>query len=80
MDGTDRRLLALLQWDSRLSYAQLGARVALSVSAVNERLKKLTARGVLRGLVAVVDPRAVGLTLSALVRVPIDRPEHEAGA
>lgn len=78
MDQIDRQLIALLQRDSRLSYGELGGRVRLSVSAVNERLKKLAARGVLRGFVAVVDARAVGFGLCAFVRVLVDRPEHEA--
>ncbi len=78
MDLIDRQLLALLQRDSRLSYGDLGGRVGLSVSAVNERLKKLTSRGVLRSFVAMVDPQAVGFGLCAFVQVLIDRPEHES--
>lgn len=78
MDAIDRQLLAMLQRDSRLSYGDLGARVGLSVSAVNERLKKLAARGALRAFVAVVDPRALGFRLCGFVQVLVDRPEHEA--
>jgi len=76
MDEIDRELLALLQEDCRTSYADLGSRVGLSISAVNERLKKLHARGVIRGCVAVLQPRAVGLDVCAFVQVLIERPEH----
>lgn len=77
MDLIDRQIVALLQRDCRLSYADLGGRVGLSVSAVNERLKKLAARGVLRAFVAVVDAQAVGFGLCAFVQVLVDRPEQE---
>lgn len=78
MDAIDRQIVALLQRDSRLSYAEIGGRVGLSVSAVNERLKKLAARGVVRAFVAIVDAQAVGFALCAFVQVLVDRPEHEA--
>jgi Lrp/AsnC family leucine-responsive transcriptional regulator len=79
MDEIDRELLLLLQEDCRMSYGDLGNRVGLSISAVNERLKKLNARGVIRGCVAVLEPRAVGLDVCAFVQVVIERPEHNAG-
>jgi Lrp/AsnC family transcriptional regulator, leucine-responsive regulatory protein len=78
VDRIDRQLLALLQQDSRVSLADLGQRVGLSISAVNERPKKLHARRVLRGFVALVDPPSVGLGLAAFVQVALDRPEREA--
>jgi Lrp/AsnC family leucine-responsive transcriptional regulator len=79
MDEVDRALLLLLQEDCRMSYGDLGNRVGLSISAVNERLKKLHARGVIRGCVAVLEPRAVGLDVCAFVQVLIERPEHNEG-
>ncbi|MBW1713341.1 MAG: Lrp/AsnC family transcriptional regulator, partial [Deltaproteobacteria bacterium] len=52
MDQIDLQLLDLIQRDARLSYARLGQEVGLSTSAVNERLKKLQGRGIIRGFVA----------------------------
>lgn len=78
MDGTDQELLRLTQQDGRLSYGDLGAQVGLSVSAVNERLKKLHAQGVIRGWVALVNPRAVGLDICAFIQVLLDRPASTA--
>jgi Lrp/AsnC family leucine-responsive transcriptional regulator len=77
MDDTDLRLLDLMQNDGRLTYGELGAAVGLSISAVNERLRKLTARGAIRALVAIVEPSAVGFTLTAFIQVLLERPEHD---
>jgi Lrp/AsnC family transcriptional regulator, leucine-responsive regulatory protein len=57
----------------------LGAQVGLSVSGVNERLKRLRGRGLIRGCVAIVEPRAVGIDVCAFVHVLIERPEHNDG-
>jgi len=77
MDMIDKKLLERIQTDGRASYAELGGEVGLSVSAVNERLKKLTAAGVVIGWEARVSPRSLGLDILAFVQVLLDRPEHE---
>jgi Lrp/AsnC family leucine-responsive transcriptional regulator len=69
VDATNRRLLAELQQDARLSLAELGRRVGLSSPAVAERLQRLEGLGVIRGYHADVDPRALGLSLTAVIRV-----------
>src|SRR3954469_7976230 len=69
LDSTDLRLLAELQADARLSLAELGRRVGLSSPAVAERLQRLEQAGVVRGYRAEVDPRALGLSLSAIIRI-----------
>jgi Lrp/AsnC family leucine-responsive transcriptional regulator len=69
LDDTDRRLLTELQQDARLSLAELGRRVALSPPAVTERLRRLEGDGVITGYRAEVDPRRLGLSLSALIRL-----------
>lgn len=79
MDTMDRRLLALLQENGRMSYADLGASVGLSVSGVADRLKRLEALGVLTGWSARVDPVQAGLEILAFVFVALDRPEWEPG-
>jgi len=77
MDDIDRKILDHVQLQGRASYAEIGAAVGLSVSAINERLKKLQELGVIRGWGARVDPRAVGRGVLALMFVSIDRPESE---
>jgi Lrp/AsnC family transcriptional regulator, leucine-responsive regulatory protein len=78
MDDYDRKILSHIQSFARSSYAEIGAAVGLSVSAVNERLKKLERQGVIAGWTAVLDPAAVGCGVLAFVQVMIERPEHEA--
>ena len=68
-DSTDLALLAELQQDARLTLAELGRRVGLSSPAVAERLQRLEAAGVIRGYRADVDPRALGLALSVIIRI-----------
>ena len=69
LDATDERLLAELQEDARLTNAELGRRVSLSPPAVSERLRRLERDGVVTGYRAEVDPRALGYTLGAILRI-----------
>jgi Lrp/AsnC family transcriptional regulator, leucine-responsive regulatory protein len=69
LDDTNRRLLAELQRDARLSLAELGRRVGLSSPAVSERLQRLEQHGVIRGYRAEIDPVALGYPLSAVIRI-----------
>jgi Lrp/AsnC family leucine-responsive transcriptional regulator len=69
IDETNRKLLAELQDDARLSLAELGRRVGLSSPAVAERLQRLERSGVITGYRATIDPRALGYSLSAVIRI-----------
>jgi Lrp/AsnC family leucine-responsive transcriptional regulator len=69
LDGTNRRLLAELQADGRLSLAELGRRVGLSSPAVAERLQRLEQDDVILGYHAELNPRALGFALTAVIRV-----------
>jgi Lrp/AsnC family leucine-responsive transcriptional regulator len=69
LDAANRRLLAELQGDARLSLAELGRRVGLSSPAVADRLARLERDGVIAGYQVTVDPRAVGFALSAVIRI-----------
>jgi Lrp/AsnC family leucine-responsive transcriptional regulator len=69
IDGTDAKILAILQDDGRTSNAELARQVGLTPSAVFERIRKLEERGIVRGYTALVDPSAVGLGLLAFVLV-----------
>lgn len=69
LDRTDWRLLAELQKDGRASYAELARAVAMSASAVAERIRRLEEAGVIAGYRATVDPERVGLTVMAFVRL-----------
>lgn len=69
LDATDAELLRILARDARRSLADLARDVGLSPPSVSERLKRLEEAGVITGYAAQVDPRALGLPLSAYVRI-----------
>ena len=69
LDVTNRRLLAELQVDARLSLAELGRRVGLSSPAVAERLRRLEDEGVISAYRAELNPRALGFNLGVLIRI-----------
>ncbi len=77
LDETDKQLLTLLQEDAHLGFAELGKRVGMSVSAVNERVKKLETQGYIEHYAARINAQAVGLDLCAFIHVLVDKPEHE---
>jgi Lrp/AsnC family transcriptional regulator, leucine-responsive regulatory protein len=69
VDPINARLLFELQEDARVSVAELGRRVGLSSPAVAERIQRLEESGVIRGYHADVDPRALGYSLTAVIRI-----------
>jgi Lrp/AsnC family leucine-responsive transcriptional regulator len=69
LNPTNRRLLAELEADARVSVAELGRRVGLSAPAVSERIARLERAGVITGYHAALDPRALGYDLAAIVRI-----------
>jgi Lrp/AsnC family transcriptional regulator, leucine-responsive regulatory protein len=69
LSETDARLLRILQMDGRRSYADLGTDLGMAGPSAHERVKKLEARGVIRGYSADVDPTAVGLGVLAFTWV-----------
>jgi Lrp/AsnC family transcriptional regulator, leucine-responsive regulatory protein len=69
LNVTDAGILDALQRDGRLSYAEIGATVGMSGPSAHERVKKLEARGIIRGYMASVDPVSVGLGVLAFMWV-----------
>lgn len=67
MDAIDRKILAELQVDGRISITDLATRVGLSTSPCHRRLRELERAGVIRGYRAIVDAQALGLGFEALV-------------
>ncbi|GAB1823357.1 Lrp/AsnC family transcriptional regulator [Herbidospora sp. RD11066] len=73
MEEIDRRIVALLAADGRMSFTDLAKETGLSVSAVHQRVRRLEKRGVIKGYAALVDFDEVGLPLTAFVSIkPID--------
>ncbi|HTF41735.1 MAG TPA: Lrp/AsnC family transcriptional regulator [Propionibacteriaceae bacterium] len=69
MDALDRKILAELQQDGRLTVTELAGRVGLSLSPCHRRLRALEQSGAISGYHAHLDANALGLTFEALVFV-----------
>ncbi|MEX2550386.1 MAG: Lrp/AsnC family transcriptional regulator [Nitriliruptoraceae bacterium] len=78
LDRTDVGLIHALQEDGRQTMKELAAQVSLSTSATHERVRRLFATGVLRGVHAEVEPAAIGIGLQAIIQVHLQRHSREA--
>jgi Lrp/AsnC family leucine-responsive transcriptional regulator len=86
VEELDRRIVALLAADGRMSFTDLGKETGLSTSAAHQRVRRLEQRGIIRGFSAIVDHEAIGLPLTAFISIkpidpsaPDDAPERLAG-
>lgn len=67
VDELDLRIVALLLKDARIPAAQIAEQIGLSRPAVADRLDKLERMRVIRGTTAVVDPCALGRSVTAFI-------------
>lgn len=79
MDAIDRKILAVLQAEGRLTVTELAQRIGLSAAPCHRRLRELERSGVISGYRAVIDPATVGHGFEVLVAVTMDREESVAG-
>jgi Lrp/AsnC family leucine-responsive transcriptional regulator len=77
LDAIDRRILAALQRDGRLTNVQLADEVGLSPSPCLRRVRLLEETGVIHGYHAKLDRRALGLDLTVFVGIKVDRHHEE---
>jgi len=78
MDEMDRKIIAELQKDGRLSATDLAARVGLSLSPCHRRLRALEQSGAIAGYRAEIDPKVIGLNFSAIVFVTLRQVSGDA--
>ena len=78
LDDTDRRLLRQLLADPDATGADLAARVGLSQGAASRRIDRLKADGVIRGVHAEIDWRALGYEAEVSLRVTLDKTDPRA--
>ena len=78
LDALDRKILAQLQSDGRISLANLAAKVGLSPSPCLRRVRNLERTGVIARYVAVLDQRAVGLPVSIFISIKLEKQKQEA--
>ena len=72
-DKIDKKIIAALQSDARVSNLDLAQVVNLSPTPCARRVKQLEAEGVITGYHAVVDPESIGLNLTVMVSVTMDK-------
>jgi DNA-binding Lrp family transcriptional regulator len=80
MDDIDRKILAVLQEDGRLTITELADRIPLSVSRCQRRLRELESQRVVRGYRAEVDAAMVGLGFRAIVFVRMQKSDSQTVA
>ncbi|SUE24478.1 Leucine-responsive regulatory protein [Ralstonia mannitolilytica] len=80
LDRTDKAILRALQKDASISNVMLARRVNLSPAACLRRVERLKAAGVIRGMVALLDPKALGAGTVVLIGVVLDRSTPESFA
>lgn len=71
LDDVDRRMIDELRRDGRATAPALADRLDIGRATAYHRLDRLVDRGVIRGFAALVDPPAVGLTVSAMILVTV---------
>jgi Lrp/AsnC family leucine-responsive transcriptional regulator len=78
MDALDRRIIAALQRDGRMSVTDLADEIGLSPTPCARRIARLEAEGIIRGYGARIDQNAVGLPVSVFIWVELETQSKEA--
>ncbi len=71
LDDLDRQILRLLTKNARLSFREIAVKLDVSTSTVSARVRRLEEAHLLRGYIPDIDPRALGLELTAIVGIRI---------
>lgn len=77
MDAIDKKIMQLLQADGRMTAQALADAVGLSPSPCLRRIRQLEQRGVIRGYVALLDQKQVGLPVSVFISIKLERQREE---
>jgi Lrp/AsnC family leucine-responsive transcriptional regulator len=85
VEEINRTIISLLAADGRMSFTELARRTGLSVSAAQQRVRRLEQRGVINGYGAMISAEEIGLPLTAFVSIkafdpaaPDDAPDRLA--
>jgi Lrp/AsnC family leucine-responsive transcriptional regulator len=71
LDEKNWKIVAELQRNGRISFAELGRRVGLTLPAVAERVRKMEDAGIITGFRAEIDPAKIGLPIAAFIRISV---------
>lgn len=72
IDAFDHKILALLQENARVTFAEIGRRVHLTSPAVAERVKRLEASGVINGYATQINLRRFGYSFEAFIQITVE--------
>ncbi|PZP64583.1 MAG: ArsR family transcriptional regulator [Azospira oryzae] len=78
LDAVDRRILEVLQQEARIPNVALAERVHLSPSPCLRRVRELERSGVIQRYVALLNPLALGLTVSVFIQVALEKQVESA--
>jgi Lrp/AsnC family leucine-responsive transcriptional regulator len=73
LDRIDKRILKLMQTNARISNLELADQVGLSPTPCSRRVKRLEDSGLIAGHVTLLNPEALGLDLTAIIGISMDR-------
>ena len=73
LDNFDRNILEIVQQSNRTTSEQIAEQVGLSPAAVQRRLKRLREQNVIQADVSVINPSAVGLDMTMIVQISLER-------
>lgn len=78
LDPTDRKILALLQADARITIREISAKINLSITPVHERIRKLERDGYINSYVCLLNRRKVGKSLLVYCNITLDKQQRES--
>jgi len=76
IDNLDRKILEFLQKDGRMAASHIADELDISIPTVTDRIKKLSESGVIKGFQVTLDPKLLGLDVSAIITVISGSSEH----
>jgi DNA-binding Lrp family transcriptional regulator len=71
IDSIDRKLLNILQQNSRVTIRELSEKLELSTTPIYERIKKLEKNGIIKKYISIIDPKCIGKKLTVFISVSL---------
>ena len=72
LDETDIQILEILQENCKLNFTQIGNELGIAESTIRYRIERLEKRRIIKGYVALINPRRIGLTITAIMMIKIN--------
>jgi len=73
MDAIDKQLLTILTENASYTATEIGAMIHLSIPAINKRISKLKAAGIIERFTIQVDPKKIGKSVQAIIMLVVDK-------